>query len=175
MAKRISRTPSSLGPAGAVTRSEFRDAHGSLKTEMGVMKTDIDALKADVSVLKTDVSVLKTDVSVLKTDVRALGVVLERVDSNVRALAEGMVSMHQGLTAHINDVERRLSARIDVLESVVRQNSIDIAKNSADIQDLRTEVRQLRHDFDHRAEKREIELLDARVTALETKARLRAK
>ncbi|MFO0670027.1 MAG: hypothetical protein U0235_10435 [Polyangiaceae bacterium] len=112
----------------------------------------------------------------LRDDIRAVGVVVERVDANVRALAEAIGATREGLTAQMNDLERRLSERISVLESAVRQNSADILKNSADIlknsEDiaaLRVEVARLRHDFDRRPEAAGFTDLDRRVAAVEAR------
>ncbi len=147
MAKRSTPDTRTLDPAGFVTRGEFLEAHAGLNTEIGG----------------------------LKTEVRAMGVMMERMDSNIRGLAEAVVSMGQSSSTQLAEVELRLSNRITVLESVVRENSVAIQKNSTDIRELRLEVHALRRDFDHRAEARDIEKLDARVTALEAKARLRPK
>ncbi len=105
----------------------------------------------------------------LRDDIRAVGVVVERVDANVRALAEAIGATREGLTAQMSDLERRLSERISVLESAVRQNSADIQKNSEDIAALRVEVARLRHDFDRRPEAAAFTDLDRRVSAVEAR------
>ncbi len=85
----------------------------------------------------------------LHADLRAVGVVLERVDGNVRGLAEGMVSMREELSAKIDDLERRLSERISVLESAVREHA-------AELRTLRAAVEGLRRDLEQRPDRAEL-------------------
>ncbi|MFO0671931.1 MAG: hypothetical protein U0235_20285 [Polyangiaceae bacterium] len=126
----------------------------------------------------------------LEGDLRAIGVVVERIDANVRGLAEALVSTREELITNINDVERRLSERISMLESVVREHSEQLRQQSAllrehseqlrqqseqlhqqseEIRSLRVAVEGLRHDFDQRPEKAELAALERRVSALEAR------
>src|SRR5277367_3159191 len=103
----------------------------------------------------------------LAQEVRHGGVLLERLSSKVDAIVEGIGALTDHVTRTAGDLEARLSARIQLLEEVVRQNSVDIRQNtagirqntadiqqsSADIQSLRREIAGLRHDFDHREER----------------------
>jgi len=96
---------------------------------------------------------------------------------------EAVTGFERRLDAKIDATEARLSERISVLEEVVRQNSRDILKNSedirknsddirknsADIRALRDEVAGLRHDFDHRQELGRIDVLESRVSAIESR------
>jgi len=98
----------------------------------------------------------------LHADLRAVGVVLERVDGNVRGLAEGMVSMREELSAKIDGLERRLSERISVLESAVREHA-------AELRTLRAAVEGLRRDLEQRPDRAELVALEHRVSALEAR------
>ena len=121
---------------------------------------------------------------------RAHGVLLEQLGSQMNMVLEAVTGFERRLDAKIDATEARLSERISILEQVVRQNSRDIQKNSADIQKnsadiqknsadiqknsadiraLRDEVAGLRHDFDHRQELGRIDLLESRVTAIESR------
>ena len=82
---------------------------------------------------------------------------------------EAVTGFERRLDAKIDATEARLSDRISVLEEVVRQNSRDILKNSADIRALRDEVAGLRHDFEHRQELGRIDVLESRVSAIESR------
>jgi predicted RNase H-like nuclease (RuvC/YqgF family) len=93
-----------------------------------------------------------------KTDVRAIGVVVERVESKLVALAEGVMSFRDGVRAEMADLEQRLSARISALEEAVR-------KNSEDLRTLRVEVAELRLRFDQRELR--LEDLERRVSEVE--------
>jgi methyl-accepting chemotaxis protein len=126
---------------------------------------------------------------------RAQAVVLEQIRSQMDVVLEAVVGSRAHLDAKIDAVGARLSARIAVLEEVVRKNSEDIRKNSEDIRknsedirknsedirknsedikrnsedirQLREEIARLRYDFDHRAEVGGLGMLEGRVTALE--------
>jgi predicted nucleic acid-binding Zn-ribbon protein len=101
---------------------------------------------------------------VLSDNIRAVGVSVERVESHVRGLAEALTSTREQLERKIDGVEERLSARIAVLEEVVRKNSEDIRRNSEDIQLLQTEVAGMRLQL---ARREKLDDLDARVTTIE--------
>src|ERR1700722_16766318 len=114
---------------------------------------------------------------------RAHGVLLEQLGSRMNMVLEAVTGFERRLDAKIDATEARLSERISVLEEVVRQNSRDILKNSedirknsddirknsADIRALRDEVAGLRHDFDHRQELGRIDVLESRVSAIESR------
>jgi uncharacterized coiled-coil protein SlyX len=93
---------------------------------------------------------------------RAVGVVLERIESQMGAVLEAVTSSSQRLDARIDALETRLSERISVLEQVVRQLSGHMSA-------LGHEVARLRRDFDNREERGRMEALEARVAALETR------
>lgn len=108
--------------------------------------------------------------------IRALGVVIEDMSSKMNVVVEAVTSMPGRWQADMSAMESRLSARIEVLESVVRQNSADIKQNSADIRQnsadiiaLREQVAGLRHDFDHREELGRVSALETRVSAIESR------
>ena len=101
-------------------------------------------------------------------------VLLEEIRAKQDAMYEAMVAMGEGLRGEFRSEIAKVTQRLDVLESVVRQNSEDIkvlraevAELRAEVAELRTEVRQLRRDFDNREERTKIAALEARVTELE--------
>jgi chromosome segregation ATPase len=121
---------------------------------------------------------------------RARDVVLERIESQLQVVAEAVTSLSAQLDSKLGALEERLSARISVLEAVVRKNSEDIRKNSEDIRKnsddirknsddirknsddiraLHAEVAQLRRDFEHRAELAQMKALEERVARVEAK------
>lgn len=103
---------------------------------------------------------------------RAHGVLLEQLGTQMNMVLEAVNGSAQQLHAKIDSAVAQLSDRISVLEEVVRQNSRDILKNSADIRTLRDEVAALRHDFDHRQELGRVVALEARVSAIESRLAL---
>jgi chromosome segregation ATPase len=108
------------------------------------------------------------------SELRAIGVMVENLQSQMRVVVEAVTGTRTSLEASMSAMEARLIARIEILEQVVRKNSEDIRKNSEDIRknsedikELREEVARLRHDFDHRHELARIDDLEGRVSALE--------
>ena len=123
-------------------------------------------------------------------DARAMHVLLERLQSDMTVVVEAVTGWRAELKAEIAGSEARLTARITILEEVVRQNSADIrdlrhevaglrrdvdalkesvAGLRTDVAGLRTDVDGIRHDLDHRAELDRIGSLEDRVTALEAR------
>jgi chromosome segregation ATPase len=125
-----------------------------------------------------------------KASIRAIGVVLEQLQSQMTTVLEAVTGSTRSLRADMAGLEARLGERIAVLEQVVRQNSADIAtlkqdvaalkqdvaglKNDVadlkkEVADLRHEVARLRHDFDHREERGRMDALELRVASLEAR------
>jgi hypothetical protein len=90
------------------------------------------------------------DTSATSNDVRAIGGMVERLESSVNALAEGLTSFRSELKTDLRALEIRLTERIELLEDVVRKNSEDIRKNSEDIRLMKIEIAELRLRFDRR-------------------------
>src|SRR5580698_1337690 len=84
--------------------------------------------------------------------VQKIGVIVEQIPGQFRALHEGQRSEAERLDRRIDALEKAMSEGFADLGRVVRQNSLDIQKNSDDIRALRQEITSLRHDFDHRSE-----------------------
>jgi hypothetical protein len=104
------------------------------------------------------------------------GVMLQQIQSQLQFVAEAVTGLSQKLDTKIDELEARLTARITLLEEVVRQNSRDIRKNSEDIrknsEDIRVareEIAQLRRDFERRSELARVEALEQRLARVEAK------
>jgi chromosome segregation ATPase len=72
---------------------------------------------------------------------RAVGVVLEQIQSQMSVVAEAVTSMQAKLDKKPDADE--VFRRFELLEEVVRQNSADIRQNSADIRQNSAELRAL--------------------------------
>ncbi len=101
-------------------------------------------------------------------------VLLEDVRSQQNAMLEAIASMGESLERKFDERFTRIEQRLEILESVVRQNSEDIRKNSEDIrknsediETMRIELQRLRKDFDTRDERAQIRALEERVGRLE--------
>jgi predicted RNase H-like nuclease (RuvC/YqgF family) len=113
-------------------------------------------------------------------------VLLEQIRSDQKAMYEAMIAMNEGLRRELRSEIGKVTARLEVLESVVKQNSEDIrtlrtevgqlrsevAELRADVASLRTEVERLRNDFEKRDEVARIAALEARVTELERRLKV---
>lgn len=92
---------------------------------------------------------------------------LEAMRADNRATYEALVTFSQSMDRKLADLRAELTARLDVLEAVVRQNSRDIRKNSEDILRLDQSVREMREDLALKASRADLEKLEKRVAALE--------
>ncbi|MBS2014630.1 MAG: hypothetical protein JST00_17210 [Deltaproteobacteria bacterium] len=128
---------------------------------------------------------------------RAQCVVLERIESQLQLVVEAVTMSREENKRDLVALEARLSGRIDVLESAVRQNSADIKQNSADIRQNSADIRQnsadirqntadikqnsddirlmreeivgLRRDFERRPELDRMAAVEERVSGVEAK------
>jgi methyl-accepting chemotaxis protein len=76
----------------------------------------------------------------LKGDIRGVGALVERLESKIEILAEGMVAMRDGWRTELRSTEERLSERMTIIEEVVRQNSTDIRENREAIRENREAI-----------------------------------
>ena len=105
--------------------------------EMQEMKVDI---KNDISSLKSDVSSFKTDVSSFKTVVTKNSLLLEKLDSNVRLLAEGQESFREQVGRSSNEDKRSISERLDIIELAVKSTSSDVKFIKHKVQETEVDV-----------------------------------
>jgi len=80
----------------------------------------------------------------LKRDIRGVVVIVERLESGMGILAEGLPSVRDGSRADLHAAEDRLTARMNVIEEVVRQSSTDIRENREAIRENAAAIRQSR-------------------------------
>ena len=77
----------------------------------------------DDSATKKD---LETGLQSVRDEIRAIGVIVERTDANVRLLAEALVVTRDELKRDVADLRIEMTTRFETVESAVRQNSADI-------------------------------------------------
>jgi hypothetical protein len=102
-----------------------------------------------------------------------LGILLEDIQSKFDFLAEGQATLRSETHQIINDFRQSMTTRFEVLENVVRQNSVDIRKNSEDIRKnsediavLSNRVEDLAVALTTKVDQSEIQRLDARIDAV---------
>lgn len=98
----------------------------TLKTDVSSVKSDVTTLKSDVGSLKSDVTTLKTDVGSLKSDVKKNSIVLEKINTNVKTLAEVQSSFSEQLDRAKDKDGKTLGERLDVIELSVTNTSKSI-------------------------------------------------
>src|SRR5690242_18406476 len=79
--------------------------------------------------------------------IRAQSVLVEDLQSKIELVLEAVTGSRESLERSMHELEARLSARIDVLERVVRQNSEDIRKNSEDIRKNSADIQKNSEDI----------------------------
>jgi hypothetical protein len=87
-------------------------------------------------------------------------VLMENLQSQVQALAEGQITLHHALT----EMESRLRAELRNEASVLRAA---IAQNSTDLQRLDRAVQRMDRKLDRKVERDEVAAIAGRVGALE--------
>jgi len=101
----------------------------------------------------------------------ASGVRTEKVESDMKAVLEAVGGMREAMDERFRAVDDGLVAQARDIRDVrdaMRTLSTDVRTNSSDIKALRAEVRDFRHDFDHREERGRVTALEERVSAIET-------
>ena len=119
---------------------EMKGDINGIKGDVSSLKTDVSSLKSDVSSLKSDVSSLKTDVSSLKTDVSKNSLLLEKLDSNVRLLAEGQESFREQIGRSGNEDKRSIYEKLDIVELAVKSTSSDVMFIKHKVQETEVDV-----------------------------------
>jgi predicted phage tail protein len=109
----------------------------------------------------------RTKLPTAQETARATNVLLESLERQMKAVLEAVNTNGSTLRTEIRELEARLSARITVLEEVVREHSRSLREQSEEIRALRRDLNAFRHDFDHREEVPRLKALEARVAIVE--------
>ena len=112
-------------------------------------------------------------------------ILLEEIRSQNHATIEAVEALGARLHGEMEDLDRRLGGRIDVLSVAVRQNSegirglkVAVGQNTEDIRELKVAVGQnseavarIDRKLDRKADTAAVSALEVRVTTLEQRAR----
>lgn len=134
-----------------------------VRTELQAVRTELQAFRDD---FRHD---LHTEIGLVRDDVRALGIMVERTQSNISAVIE--VLSETASKSDVRNLEERLSRRLSLLEEVAGETSGNVLKNSEDIRLLRNEVAQLRLQFDRRELR--VDELERRIAEVEARLGIR--
>jgi len=102
-------------------------------------------------------------------------VVVEQLQGQIGAVVDALEASERRLNRRIDDLEARLTGRIEMLELAVKMLSDQVQKNSHDIERLAAEVAQVRAHLDAHATREELLKLEARVEELEVRAGIASK
>ena len=106
-------------------------------------------------------------------------ILLEEMREQNHATIEAVFSSEQRTNRRLEEIELKLTRRLDVLEVAVRmnsdeirKNSEDIKKNSEDIERMSREIREMRGMLERKADHAALVALEQRVSALEKRVGL---
>ncbi len=97
-------------------------------------KADLHAVTADLHAvtgeLRAEIQAVKTDMQTMEANladaIRSNGVLIERLDSKITVLVEGLPNRDAMLRAELKTGDDQLAGRVSLLEDVARQHSEDI-------------------------------------------------
>ncbi len=151
----------------AVTKQDLEQLGAALTGEIRGVREDVEKVavhlvatnvRLDAAVARLHARLDGTDRRLDKVEdaVHNNGVLIEKLETNLRAGIEGCTAATEALGREMTEVERRLGQRITALEQVVRSHSVEVHK-------LTDEVAELRARFD----RRDFDSLEQRVSSLE--------
>ena len=100
----------------------------------------ITKMYAEMLEMKGDISGIKGDVSSLKSDVTKNSLLLEKLDSNVRLLAEGQESFRDQIGRSTTEDKRSISDRLDIVELAIKSTSSDVKFIKHKVQETEADV-----------------------------------
>lgn len=109
-------------------------------------------------------------------EMRAMRATLASIELNIQRVAEAIECTHRTVSAQLESFDQRLSERI-LSNQIARLEACDDpplgGNGTPDIPQFRRDVAQLRVDFEHRGEQRDLTPLVLRLAALEAKSGIR--
>ena len=160
-------TKADVAALRSATKADINTAITALGAELRAEFATKTELKAEIASLRTE---LTTGFDDVRQEIRHQGVLFEQLGSKVDALGEGLLAFREHYTAEIRALREELSARIALLEDVVRQHSTDIRAIRADVRTIQADVADLRRRFDRLEREADLE---KRVTEVEKRLGIR--
>jgi len=102
-------------------------------------------------------------------------VMVEQLQGQIGAVVDALEANERHLNRRMDDLEGRLTRRIEVLEVSMKLVSDDVRKNSNGLERLAIEIAQMRESLRAPATREELLKLEARVEELETRAGVSSK
>ncbi len=118
---------SKLGANIQAVQGDVHTLAADLRGVESKLGANIQAVHGDVHALNANMQAVQADLHAVASKVVEMGerlVILERIESNVRFVAESMTA--KASSADMKDADDRLAGRVSLLEDVARQHSEDI-------------------------------------------------
>ena len=103
----------------------------SMKSEMTDMRSEMTDMKSDISNMRSEMTDMKSDISNMKKDISKNSILLEKLDSNVKLLAEGQHAFKEELGRNTSDDKKSINDRIEIIEQAVTYTAKEVT-NLAD-------------------------------------------
>ena len=118
--------------------------YSEMNNKFDKMTSRMDNMYSEMQKMNNRLSNVESNVKDLKADTAKSSILLEKVDSNVKLLAEGQESFRSQLGRNNNDDKRSINDRLDVIELAVSNTSKTLGQNfnklSEKIDDLQIDV-----------------------------------
>ena len=108
-------------------RSEMTD----MKSDISNMRSEMTDMKFDISNMRSEMTDMKSDISNMKKDISKNSILLEKLDSNVKLLAEGQHAFKEELGRNTSDDKKSINDRIEIIEQAVTYTAKEVT-NLAD-------------------------------------------
>ena len=125
--------------------SKMDNMHSELTSRMDNMTLRMDKMTSEMHEMNTRLSNVETDVKGLKADTAKNSILLEKVGSNVKLLAEGQESFRNQIGRNDSEDKRSVNDRLDVIELAATSTSrsvsdindtVDVLKSTAANNDM---------------------------------------
>lgn len=119
--------------------------YSEINNKFDKMTSRMDNMYSEMQEMNNRLSNVESDVKDLKADTAKNSILLEKVDSNVKLLAEGQESFRNQIGRNNNDDKRSINDRLDVIELAVTSTSqsvsdindtVDVLKNTTANNDM---------------------------------------
>ena len=98
---------------------------------MSKMYSEMQSMKSEMTDMRSEMTDMKSDISNMKKDISKNSILLEKLDSNVKLLAEGQHAFKEELGRNTSDDKKSINDRIEIIEQAVTYTAKEVT-NLAD-------------------------------------------
>lgn len=125
---------------------QILETQTSMKSDIVSIKSDLDTVKSDIVSMKSDIASMKSDISTLTKKVDRNTIVLEKIETDVKTLAEVQSSFSEQLDRSKGKESKSLGERLDIIELAVTSAHGSIKDVSKDIRFIKHKVNETEED-----------------------------